>query len=256
MANKKKKKKKPQAPNQGKPKAQKNQSQEAKAAQAMEEELAEIQEANKPKKGYTAPKGKATPNRGAQAEAASSTRSKGLPPAVLIGGGVALLVGIVLVLTTVFGPDESGVVATDAWDLPVIDGDDPDGDGRATLAEFAGKPLVVNFFASWCTNCETELPRFEAAANTYPDDVTVVYVNSSETGNWERMAERTGIRDDLIIRDIERRGSGFARALGGTGAMPLTAFYDAESNLVDVDFGELSTSALDARLVQLGVPVP
>ena len=243
MANKKKKKKPQQ------------QSQKAKAEKAMADELAEISEANKPKKGYTPPKGKATPTRG-EAVAPAKSKGGGLPPAVLIGGIVALLVGGVFVFTTLFGPDESGVVATDAWDLPVLDGEDPNGDGRATLDEFSGKPLVVNFFASWCTNCESELPRFKAAAEAYPDDVEIVYVNSSETGNWERMAERTGIRDDLIIRDIERRGSGFARALGGTGAMPLTAFFDADSNLVDVDFGELSTSALDERLRQLGVPVP
>lgn len=235
-------------------KPQKNQSQESKAAKAMEDELAEIQQAAKAKKGYTAPKGKPTPSRGAHEAATSS--GGGLSPAVLIGGVVVLLVGLVLVITTFFGPDDSGVVATDAWDLPIIEGEDPNGDGRATLEEFAGKPLVVNFFASWCTNCETELPRFVAAADQYPDDVNIVYVNSSETGNWERMADRTGIRNSLIIRDIERRGSGFARALGGTGAMPITAYYDANSNLVDVDFGEVSTGALDTRLIQLGVPVP
>ncbi len=254
MANKKKKKKsnKPQ-PN--KTQAKKNsqkQNQEAKAAAAMEAELAEIQESNKPKKGYTPPKGKATPSRSAQN---TSTGRKGLSPAVLIGGGVAALVGLVLLITTFTGADDSGVVEVGAWDLPVLEGDDPDGDGRATLEEFAGKPLVVNFFASWCTNCESELPRFVRAQDDYGDDVTIVYVNSSETGNWKRMADRTGIRDRLILRDIKRRGSGFARELGGTGAMPLTAYFDANSNLVDVDFGEISTSALDARLAQLGVPV-
>ncbi len=243
--NGKKKKKKPSA----------QQSQEAKAAKAIDAELAEIagvKASNKPKPGKTAPKGRPTPSRKAQAAA---KKRKQLSPAVLIGSGVALLVGLVVLITTFTGPDDTGVVDVGAWDLPVLDGDDPNGDGRVTLDEFAGKPLVVNFFASWCTNCESELPRFADAAERYADDVNIVYVNSSETGNWERMAERTGVRDSLLIRDIKRRGSGFARELGGTGAMPLTAYYDASSNLVDVDFGEVSSSALDARLLQLGVPV-
>ncbi len=203
------------------------------------------------KKGYTPPKGKATPTRNAQ-HAVAGRRS--LSPAAMIGGGVVLLVGLVLILTSVFGSNDDGVVDTAAWDLPVMEGDDPDGDGRATLAEFAGKPLVVNFFASWCTNCETEMPRFVRAAEQYGEDVNIIYVNSSETGNWKRMAERTGVRgSSLIVKDVKRRGSGFARELGGTGAMPLTAYYDANSNLVDVDFGEVSTGQLDQRLAQLGV---
>ena len=56
-----------------------------------------------------------------------------------------------------------------------------------------------------------------------------------------------------VIRDTSQgaNGNGLYRSLGGTGGMPLTAFYDANGNLVQVDRGELSTQVLASRLQQL-----
>ena len=111
---------------------------------------------------------------------------------------------------------------------------------------------MVNFFASWCTNCENELPRFKFVDEQFADELNVVYVNSNETGNWEPMAERTGILDGRLVKDINgSNGNGLYRSLGGRGGMPITAFYDAEGNVVRVDQGELSSEALVARLINL-----
>ncbi len=249
MAKKKKKKQNYQAPAQSKPAAKKKAPKVD--ADPTDPEVDIVEEPKPAAKAKQPPKAKK-----AAPAPAPKRRMPQLSPAMMISLFVVGLVGLVYIATNVFGPDDSGVTDAAAWDLPALDADnDPDGDGRITLAEFAGKPLVVNFFASWCTNCESELPRFVAAEDAHGDDVSFVYVNSNETGNWKPMAERTGIRDRLLVRDIKRRGSGFHRALGGTGSMPMTAFYDAAGNLVTVDNGELSASQLDERLRQLGIDV-
>jgi cytochrome c biogenesis protein CcmG/thiol:disulfide interchange protein DsbE len=49
---------------------------------------------------------------------------------------------------------------------------------RIRLADLEGKPTVVNFFASWCINCERELPDFARAASEFGDDVNFVFVHT------------------------------------------------------------------------------
>ncbi len=164
----------------------------------------------------------------------------------LLGGGVVAVVVVVVVLSVVLGEDQTGVTDASAWDLPALDEDnDPDGDGRVTLADFSGTPLVVNFFASWCVACDRELPLFRQAIDDFGDQVQIVFVNSNETGNWRPMAERNGIDDQILVDDIGgSRNNGLYRSLGGTGGMPITAFYDAEGRLVTTFPGELDAVRL------------
>ena len=61
------------------------------------------------------------------------------------------------------------------FDLPALDRK-----GRVTLTEFRGKPVVVNFFASWCTACVFELPGFAKVSEELKGDVTFVGVNALE----------------------------------------------------------------------------
>lgn len=190
----------------------------------------------------------------AQAARAEAKAKKAKRDMMIVIGGVAVIALGILGAAFLFGGNDTGVTTSTAWDLPALQGD-LDGDGvedRFTLSDFEGQPLVVNFFASWCTNCENELPRFKFVDEQFADELNVVYVNSNETGNWEPMAERTGILDGRLIKDINgSNGNGLYRSLGGRGGMPITAFYDAEGNVVRVDQGELSSEALVARLINL-----
>jgi thiol-disulfide isomerase/thioredoxin len=168
---------------------------------------------------------------------------------LVIGGLVAVVVGAVVVVSIITSGGATGATEADAWDLPALSQTgDEDGDGRITLAEYRGTPVVVNFFASWCTSCEAELPRFDEALKRAEGQVEIVFVNSNETGNWRPMAERTGIDDRTLIKDINGNGgNGLYFNLGGSGGMPMTAFYDADGALVHVDRGELSFNALASR---------
>lgn len=146
-----------------------------------------------------------------------------------------------------------GVVTATAFDLPALD-DDDNPDNRIRLADFEGTPTVVNFFASWCTACDAELPEFREAALALEGQVDFVFVNSNETGNWQPMAERNDIEQFPLAKDIKgSRRNGLYRSLRGTGGMPITAFYDAQGNLVNTVFSQMNSATLNAQLQQLGL---
>ena len=201
----------------------------------------------------TPPKGRPTKSRRQQrAEAqAAATRQRRLRVALIaLGVLIVVAVGVISFLNV---DDQSGSVEADGWDLPALNGDE-----RVRLADFAGTPVVVNFFSSWCTTCDQELPHFKRISDEVEGEVAFVGVNSLETGDRNLMVERHGIDTWALARDIQGSNqSGLHDSLGGRpGSMPITAFYDAEGNLVDFFGGFVSEPDLIDRLQTLfGVEV-
>ncbi|MCG2797364.1 MAG: redoxin domain-containing protein [Cellulomonas sp.] len=123
-------------------------------------------------------------------------------------------------------------------------------DTTVSLADFAGTPVVVNFFASWCVYCNEELPGFVQVAKATQGTVSFVGVNTSDTGDGAAMARR-----------FDLAGAGFALAtdIGGdpptqlwtsysSQGLPVTAFYDADGTLVDFASGMLTQTELEQRI--------
>ena len=116
---------------------------------------------------------------------------------LLIGG--AILIGLAAALL-LFGGDLFN--KTDAADLPQVADDEPvsalgdiqqigepaydftlqDLDGNAvTLSELRGRPVILNFWATWCAPCRIEMPEFQAVHENHPnDEIAIVAVNLDE----------------------------------------------------------------------------
>lgn len=169
-----------------------------------------------------------------------------LKVAALALAGV-VIVGTVAVVAFRGGGTSEGVTAPGAFDLPPLHGK-----GRVRLADFGGRPLVVNFFASWCSSCDFELPGFARVSDELRGKVAFVGVNSLETGDPGYMPERHHITWWPLARDIGgRNGSGLHDALGGGSGMPLTAFYDSSGKLLRTDRAALPESTLRSTLKEL-----
>jgi cytochrome c biogenesis protein CcmG/thiol:disulfide interchange protein DsbE len=143
----------------------------------------------------------------------------------------------------------SNVTDPAKFDLPTIDGT-----GRVRLADFKGKPVVVNFFASWCGPCQKELPDIAAAARRLAGKVEFVAVNSKEISPSAgvNLARSTGLAEAgvTLARDVGEGGSGLHDAYGVRNAMPVNAFYDASGKLVFVGPGQLTPDRLREQLQQ------
>jgi thiol-disulfide isomerase/thioredoxin len=137
------------------------------------------------------------------------------------------------------------------WDLPAIEGT-----GRVRLADFKGKPVVVNFFASWCEPCKAELPEFAAASRQLAGKVAFVGVNSKEitAPSGVALARSMGLAEAgiTLARDVGGQGgSGLHDSYEVRNAMPVTAFYDAAGKLKFVSPGQLTKDKLSDRLKEL-----
>ena len=165
--------------------------------------------------------------------------------------GVAVLILVVVGLLAFRGgsPPSGAVTNPAAFSLPRLNGT-----GWVRLAGYRGKPVVVNFFASWCTQCQAELPGFAREASALKGKVVFIGVNSLETGDKNFLPDRFHLAASFtaLARDVGPNGNDLHAALGGGNTMPLTAFYSAGGRLLDVERGALvPVSALQARIAQL-----
>lgn len=143
-------------------------------------------------------------------------------------------------------------------DVPAPDGDVPPPDAVMAEADWpqvaawirrendAGRPVVVNFFASWCEPCVRELPMLiETAAAT--DDVTFLGINGdTQLALGQDMVDEYGI-DFPTLADPPMQ---VVPEVGGRG-LPHTVGFDVDGRMVARVFGEMSQTSLDDLLDQV-----
>jgi len=139
-----------------------------------------------------------------------------------------------------------------AGDLPASAADvtlaSLDGGADTKLGDLLGStPIVVNFFASWCVPCVTEMPAFERVHRDVGDRVQLI-----------GLAYQDG--DELAAETVERTGITYP-AFGDSGQdamtyfggvqMPTSVFIETDGTVVDVHMGPLDEDELRARLEEL-----
>ena len=186
-----------------------------------------------------------------------------LPAGVLWAVALALVV-LVIASWTAFSNDtaqpDPDVVRLGDPSLPVAPGlgDTPDVvgqpipstpytafDGSTTsLAAHAGKPMVVNFWASSCAPCIEEMPAFEAVHQDLGDDVTFVGLAVTDGETPARaLAERTGVSYDLGFDPL-------GQIIIGSGGvvLPTTVFVAADGTILETHHKVLDQAGLRERI--------
>lgn len=166
--------------------------------------------------------------------------------AVGIGGSIA--VALALLLVTLWPEPGTGNTSREAWDLPELGGN-----GRVALADFAGKPTVAAFFASWCIVCEDEMPQLLALSRQIGDRVNFVGINSQDNGRGLGDAEKWGLAGEWPLAQDIGNGNGSSLSVQAFGARgsPTNVIYDADGRVVHVELGGLSPDRTLSLLAEL-----
>jgi thiol-disulfide isomerase/thioredoxin len=175
---------------------------------------------------------------------------------LIVAATSAAVLGAVIALAAARSGSASGYDTNPtAFVLPVLGTP-----GKVRLASFQGRPVVVNFFASWCTQCAGELPVFAADARALGGKVAFVEINSEETGDGVAFAKRFDLPTSVtaVAHDVGgSQGSGLYEALGGNGGMPLTAFYSPNGTVLTTHLGAFDSATVASALEQLyGIKPP
>lgn len=127
---------------------------------------------------------------------------------------------------------------------------------KAALSEAAGKPLLVNLWASWCAPCVKELPTLDALSRR-PDAPKIIAVSEDigERPSVEAFLQGHGIKDLEAWRDPEMALSGALHVQ----VMPTTIYYDASGKEIwrytgDLDWTSDEAAKLLAEGAKAGAP--
>lgn len=134
---------------------------------------------------------------------------------------------------------------------PAVDFTVTDQQGNSvSLSDMKGRPVIINFWASWCSPCRSEMPHFDKMYKEYGNEIQFMMVNL--TGDSETV--------DTASSYIESEGYSFPvyYDTDGEGAsaysvysIPATYFIDAKGNIVSQAQGALDESTLQKAIDQL-----
>jgi len=111
-----------------------------------------------------------------------------------------------------------------------------DYDGRAVrLSDFEGKTVLLNFWATWCTTCEAEMPDMQLLAEENPDDLVVLAVNQAEgTGRAKAWSDDRGLTALTFALDTDEE---VTRAYKLPSGLPHSFFIDGDGVVRAVKHG-------------------
>ncbi len=134
------------------------------------------------------------------------------------------------------------------WAGPLAALDLPDTTGkRWRAADLQGRPVLLNFWASWCEPCRAEMPSLQALAELYgPDKLLVLAINFKEPpARALRFAQSTGVTLPVLL-DTQ----GLLARQWGVKVFPTTLLIDARSRPKSRVQGEVDwTGQAAARLL-------
>ena len=126
-------------------------------------------------------------------------------------------------------------------------------EGDVTLADFEGKVLMVNFWATWCAPCREEMPSIAALGEAFPPEdfaVITIATGRNPAPAIEKFLSEIGLEDMPVYTDLKQR---LAREMGVMG-LPVSILIDREGREVarltgGADWNSDSAHAIIAAMI-------
>jgi peroxiredoxin len=175
----------------------------------------------------------------------------------LLRAGVLASVALVLLLSgcAPAGHSEtnakpSAAVKADAERKPAPSFSLKDSDGRnVTLADYKGKVVLLNFWATWCGPCKIEIPWFAEFEQKYKDRGFAVLGVAMDEEGWDIV--KPYIAKNKVNYRILMGDDSTAQMYGGVESLPTTFVIDSAGRIASTHVGLIGKSDYENEIVQL-----
>ncbi len=131
------------------------------------------------------------------------------------------------------------------FNVAAVQGGNPE--GRLKLDDLIGKPMILNFWASWCVSCREEARELEAFWRKHREDVLVVGIAiQDQAEEAKRFAAHYGKTYPLGLDE-----DGKAAIDYGVSGVPETFLIDKQGRIIHKEVGPVSSAQLEALLPKL-----
>ncbi len=133
-----------------------------------------------------------------------------------------------------------------AFTLPALGGSS----GQVTLAGYAGRPVIINFFASWCVPCRQETPLLARYYRSAHGTVNLLGIDSNDSqAAAVTFTRQAGVSYPLAYDPVAKTAGAFRVA-----ELPQTFFLNAGHQIVDRVFGGVTAAELAKGVALMGQP--
>jgi thiol-disulfide isomerase/thioredoxin len=159
---------------------------------------------------------------------------------------IGFLVGVLLIIGMgIYGYFNMQTVVNDVSIKPIeLAQLDLENDKAEKVQLKIGKPMIINFWATWCAPCVKEFPEFEELNTQYGDKVDFVMISDEEITKIEKFKTKNGCQLTMLrsAKTFEEYGL-FLR--------PATYLYNSEGKLINKISGGITKEALEKEIVKL-----
>jgi thiol-disulfide isomerase/thioredoxin len=162
----------------------------------------------------------------------------------MVFGAFAAVAGMSAVVPAMAAGDADAAAALLAQSYPDLDGK------PRPLAEWRGKPMVINFWATWCAPCVKEMPELDTLQKQH-SKAQFVGIGIDSATNMQKFAQKVSVSYPLLVAGPG--GIDLMRKLGnGPGALPFTVILAEDGSVKRTILGPADPEEVAALLHQLG----
>ncbi|MGF1505225.1 MAG: TlpA family protein disulfide reductase [Anaerolineae bacterium] len=185
-------------------------------------------------------------------------RRDGQPSGLTVVIAIGLAAGLLMAVLTVFGGQLTAILtgtnrsATPIPDRVRVGETAPDftaetlGGDPVTLSSLGGQVVAVNFRATWCVPCRTEMPALQAASEAN-DNLTIVAVNVGERERpVSEFVDELGLTFTIALDPSEDISN-----LYGVRGLPVTVWIDPDGMVRFEHIGGLTAAQIDQYIAEL-----
>jgi peroxiredoxin len=124
---------------------------------------------------------------------------------------------------------------------------------KVSLSDFSARPVLLTFWATWCTVCRQELPALQVLQEQYRSDgLAVLAMNYRESSNDRMRQYLAGL--NVALESVIDPGGSIASAYGVDVGLPVNVLVDTAGRVAKIMIGEVPMASIEAAIKEVVAP--